>query len=983
MADSAGQIGLDLVVNQNGFNKQMQGITGLAKKAGVALAGAFAVKKLVDFGAQCIELGSDLAEVQNVVDVTFTSMSSKVNEFAQNAATSFGLSETMTKRYVGTFGAMAKAFGFTEGAAYNMSTTLTGLAGDVASFYNIRQDEAYTKLKSVFTGETESLKDLGVVMTQTALDQFALANGFGKTTAKMSEAEKVALRYAFVQKQLATASGDFARTSDGWANQVRILKLQFDSLKATLGQGFINLFTPIIQGLNNLIGKLQGAANAFKSFTELITGKKSSDTGGVGNIAVDAGAAADGLDGVTDAAKKAAKAASALGIDELNIVNPEESSGGAGADVTSADLAGQMADATENAVTRTGTALDAIKGKLEELSKIYMEGFKTGLGDVDFSKVVKSVDSAKKSLEEIFTAPEVMTAADTWVNSAVLSFGKITGSAASIGTTVATLLTGSVAGYLEQNSEFIKDRIVGIFDASSRANEIYGNLAVALADIFTVFQSPAALQIGADLIAIFANSFLSLAELGMKFGADLLEAIAQPIIDNKDSIALAIENTLKPIETVVGAIKGFVNNTWETIFTAYDTYIKPALDNFSSGWNTVLSGALDAYNTYLAPTLQFIADGFSRLVSDYIQPLIDAFINLLGRVVYVISLIWEAISPFVSWMINHVVVVISTALQTIWTAVEYVFSLIANAITVLIEVISGIIDFLVGIFTGDWDKAWAGIKKIGDAIWEGIKKTVKTTINLIANTISTVLKTIKDTVQIMLDGIALIFETVWGYIKNRVKFFIDMIQAIIEVVMVVIHDFIFGTLEKISTKFTTIFEGIKDTVSELFNGLWTNMKGTINLIISGIEGLANGVVRGINKVINALNTLKIDVPDWVTTLTGVKSFGFNIPSLNEISIPRLAQGGFVKANTPQLAMIGDNLHQGEIVAPEDKMLEMAKRAAELVNNRKEDSVYMPIIIELLNKIIDILEALDLSLELDGKSVLKGLKDAQKRLGYQF
>ena len=86
---------------------------------------------------------------------------------------------------------MTKAFGFNEQKAYEMSTALTSLAGDVASFYNISQDEAYTKLKSVFTGETETLKDLGVVMTQSALDAYAMANGFGKTTQEMSEAEKV------------------------------------------------------------------------------------------------------------------------------------------------------------------------------------------------------------------------------------------------------------------------------------------------------------------------------------------------------------------------------------------------------------------------------------------------------------------------------------------------------------------------------------------------------------------------------------------------------------------------------------------------------------------------------------------------------------------------------------------------------------------------------------------------------------------------
>ena len=137
-ATSVGQIGLDLVVNKKDFNKQMSGIQSLATKVGKKLAAAFAVKKLVDFSEKCIELGSDLREVQNVVDVTFPAMSKQVDKFAHNAATAFGLSETMAKRYTGTFGAMAKAFGFSEKQAYDMSTTLTGLAGDVASFYQGR-----------------------------------------------------------------------------------------------------------------------------------------------------------------------------------------------------------------------------------------------------------------------------------------------------------------------------------------------------------------------------------------------------------------------------------------------------------------------------------------------------------------------------------------------------------------------------------------------------------------------------------------------------------------------------------------------------------------------------------------------------------------------------------------------------------------------------------------------------------------------------
>ena len=232
---------------------------------------------------------------------------------------------------------MAKSFGFGEKAAYDMATTLTGLAGDLASFYNISQDEAYTKLKSVFTGETETLKDLGVVMTQSALDAYALANGFGKTTQAMSEAEKVALRYQFVQDKLSAASGDFARTSGSWANQVRILQLQFESLKATIGQGLINALTPVIKVINTIIGKLITLANVFRAFTEALFGKAGGGGGAeemsdaMDSAASASGVAAGNAQKLAGASEKAKKNLGATGIDELNIVSAPDSGGSGGA----------------------------------------------------------------------------------------------------------------------------------------------------------------------------------------------------------------------------------------------------------------------------------------------------------------------------------------------------------------------------------------------------------------------------------------------------------------------------------------------------------------------------------------------------------------------------------------------------------------------------------------------------------------------------
>ena len=146
-------------------------------------------------------------------------------------------------------------------------------------------------------------------MTQSALDQYALANGYGKTTAKMSEQEKVALRYNFVLKQLEMASGDFARTQDSWANQTRILSLRFNELKASIGQGLINLFTPLIKVINTVIAKLQVLANSFKSFTAMITGNvNSGNSGGLSSLAESATDVSGAVDDIGTSATKAKKA---------------------------------------------------------------------------------------------------------------------------------------------------------------------------------------------------------------------------------------------------------------------------------------------------------------------------------------------------------------------------------------------------------------------------------------------------------------------------------------------------------------------------------------------------------------------------------------------------------------------------------------------------------------------------------------------------
>lgn len=244
------------------FRSQIQQCQAATLKFKAAILGiAIATGK---FAKDALKLASDLEEVQNVVDVTFGDMSEAVNKFSKTAIQNYGISETLAKKYSGTFGAMAKSFGFTTDEAVKMSTALTAMSGDVASFYNLETDAAYTKLKSVFTGETESLKELGIVMTQTALDQYALQQGYSKTTKQMTEQEKVALRYKFVMDKLKNVSGDYQRTSDGWANMTRTAKLEIESLVAEIGTELMPaakiVFSTAVDGIKALLTYLKPVA---------------------------------------------------------------------------------------------------------------------------------------------------------------------------------------------------------------------------------------------------------------------------------------------------------------------------------------------------------------------------------------------------------------------------------------------------------------------------------------------------------------------------------------------------------------------------------------------------------------------------------------------------------------------------------------------------------------------------------------------------
>lgn len=218
--------------------------------------GLKAGKMLLDFGKDAIQAASDLEEVQNVVDVTFGDGAAAIERWAKNAGQQFGLTETQAKKFTSTLGAMMKSAGLTGPEIVGMSTDLAGLAADMASFYNLDFETAFQKIRAGISGETEPLRALGINMSVANLEAFALSQGINKTFNEMSQAEQTMLRYQYLMQATADAQGDFARTSDGYANAVRQLQTNVDSLKTNLGTVLLPIINNAVSWINALIDEL-------------------------------------------------------------------------------------------------------------------------------------------------------------------------------------------------------------------------------------------------------------------------------------------------------------------------------------------------------------------------------------------------------------------------------------------------------------------------------------------------------------------------------------------------------------------------------------------------------------------------------------------------------------------------------------------------------------------------------------------------------
>ena len=364
---------------------------------------------------EAIDLSSSLTEVQNVVDTTFGKMTSKVDDFAKNSIEQFGMSELAVKQYSSNFQAMGQAMGIssdlvgkanrflneqTKGyvelsnSMADVSLNLTKLTADIASFYDKSQADVAEDLRAIFTGQVVPLRKYGIDLTQATLKEWALKNGLDADIKSMTQAQKTMLRYQYVMANTIAAQGDFAKTSDTWANQLRILSENFKSLGTIIGGWLINAFKPFVRNLNQVM-------QYVIAFAETVTNALGSIFGwqyevSAGGVAEDW---ADGMEDFSDATGDAADNAkklkkNLLGIDELNIISEDKDSKSGSTGVGNTNKA-------QGGLVQVDTIFKGYESgikSLEGLGKTINAALNKAMDNVDWNKIYKKADNFGKGL---------------------------------------------------------------------------------------------------------------------------------------------------------------------------------------------------------------------------------------------------------------------------------------------------------------------------------------------------------------------------------------------------------------------------------------------------------------------------------------------------------------------------------------------------------------------------------------------------------
>lgn len=700
---------------------------------------------------------------------------------------------------------------------------------------------------------------------------------------------------------------NLAQESGSTNSAISMLWGSLERLKNSLATAFAPILTAIAPILSKFIDMLSTAATYVSMFFSMLSGKKTYTRAlavqkdYAASLSDTASSAEDVADATNDAADAADAAAEATEkylspLDDLNKMDSKSDSGSGSGGGGKSPGAGGGGGGTGSAPMFTeeqipNAFLDNLQKVFDLLKKIkdlFMSGFWDGLGDYkpQLAELKKDLASIKRNLAEIFTDPEVVGAAKRFAESVIYNLGVVAGSIASVGLTLAVNLVGGFESYLSRNKDRIKKFLVDVFNVGAEIADEFGLIAKTIAEVFAkTFGTQTAQDLTGNLIGIFASLGGLAVEIFARYERDKMYLAWQPWIDNKDKLVEAINETIAPIQQLAQVIEDFLNDTSDKIIAFYDEIVKPFIDDIESGCASILATLLDLYNSYVVPIIDEWGTRLEDLINGPLTDFVDKFLDVCAKIIDALQQIWNnVLVPLINWILQNVIPLLAPVVQWLGDAAIDLLGAAVEMANGILDMLGGLIDFLVGVFTGDWKKAFSGAGQIA----QGFADTCGAVIEWIGDYILTPFMSL----------VKKLFSVDW------VKYF--GVAGIAPQVLCDLIKSIFKTMKN-------VFIGIMNFIKYAFTGDWRNawqsVKNIFSSIMSGIGDVVrapiNGIISMVNQAIGAINNL----------IRGVNRIPHvNIPTIGRI--PHLASGAVIPPNQEFLAMLGDQKSGNNIEAPE-------------------------------------------------------------------
>lgn len=787
---TVGEIGLNLVLNRQGFSKSLNAVQEQAnsvsnnmksslKKLGSAIVAAFSVAAIKQFGQQCIESAAQVNAANSQFEQTFGSMESQAKSAIQSVAKESGILETRLQGVGTSIYAFAKTTGMDSADALNMMQEALQVTADSAAYYDRSLEDTAESLKSFLKGNFENDAALGLSCTETTRNT-AANKLYGKSFTELSESQKQLTLLQMVKdaNQLSGAMGQASREADGWENVTGNLKESWNQLLAVIGKPILQVATNIVQKLSSAITKLtEYAKGAINTLSKLFNwgGDDTADSisaaaSSAENLSSEAESSSESLENVADSSEKAKN--SVAGFDKLNVITKSDSGGSDTASSTSASNGTSVANTV---VKDTNSGVSGAFKNLYEKSgfKAFVDNVQKGINKVDWSAIGKNCESIFKNSVPI--AQNYLTQVQKVGKSAFGAVGSFVGGVVQVSGKRLQTLTGGVAKWLDKDKNKINGFITTIGDNFSKG---YDNLSTFFEKSFDVIGQSVD-RVRPQMEDAISNLLSGFTDFGGAVGTIFSEGFSLATeslvkwIDNDgatigeffDNIQLQMADVMNFVGGVFSDIGNFLLGWWDG--EGGSEIFQNVCDMFLNIGTTLMN----VYNDWIMPAWNFIVGVFQSAWTDCLKPIFEQLWTVFGKVCDCIATIWNNwLSPLVNFISDTLGPVFNTVLRNIQSIFETVFRVIGDVVGGILKSFGGLIDFITGVFSGNWEKAWNGIKDFFGGIWDGIWGIIKGFVNLIIDGINllltgiyTVVAAIVNTIGGIADAIGSIFGQEWGW----------------------------------------------------------------------------------------------------------------------------------------------------------------------------------------------------------------------------